>query len=97
MKIKETMLKQKEQTGSSNGSNAESNQQNGTRTITESEIANFNQIDKLTSFEISEGNKVSGVDEVNHDGVDLSINGSELDEDFPESEANSIIQDEEPG
>ena len=46
------------------------------------ELEMVNEIDKLTSLEISGGNITD--DEVMHDGVDLSIHGSDL-EDFPDA------------
>ena len=45
------------------------------------EIEKLNNIDKLTPFEIAEGDKVSGENEIYHDGVDLCIDGSDFEED----------------
>ena len=52
----------------------------------EDEIVLLNNIDKLTQSEILDGDRVvNGEDGSIGDGVDLSIDGAELDEDFPES------------
>ena len=49
------------------------------------ELAFLNRIDTLTSDEIVGGNVESDDDEgVYHDGVELSIQGSDVDDDFPE-------------
>ena len=67
------------------------------RAVEEDELSKLNQIDGLTSNEILGGNEVLNEgddDEVNHDGVELSVNGSDVDE-FPDD--NTELTRQEPG
>ena len=52
------------------------------------DIAHFDKIDTLTSREIADGK-----DEVYHDGIELSIQGSDIDEDFPVPDNNTNTHD----
>ena len=67
--------------------------------VTESDIDDFNKIDALTSTEIENGNQVIDDGDVPMgDGVDLSINGSDLETEFPEgggSEAGEVLSDDD--
>ena len=56
--------------------------------VTQKEVNQLDSIDKLTSNEIVDGDPIVE-DEVCHDGVELSINGSDIDEDFPEDQPNA--------
>ena len=64
------------------------------------EMNDFNAIDQLNPLEIAGGNVVEEDKDVliDGDGVDLSINGSDLEEEFPD-ETNNIVnsRDVEPG
>ena len=65
----------------------------------ESELKKLNQIDQLLPHEIAGGDVSSDEEgEICNDGVELSINGSELDEEFPEEssgEPGKIIASDE--
>ena len=61
--------------------------------VNSEEEETFNNIDKLTSSEISDGDSV--IDDHTHvinDGVELSVMGSDIDTDFPE-----VDETDEPG
>ena len=45
----------------------------------------MNKIDTLTSVEIAGGDRATN-NEIDHDGVELLINGSDLEEDFPDDD-----------
>ena len=58
---------------------------------TQKEILNLNRIDHLSSVEFVDGENALNDDTVvDHDGVELSIDGSDLDEQFPENEPGEI-------
>ena len=46
----------------------------------EKELKDLNNIDTLSSFEIAAGDKIDDEREIHHDGVDLSIDGSDFEE-----------------
>ena len=56
--------------------------------LTRADITHFDKIDTLTSREIADGE-----DKVYHDGIKLSIQGSDIDEDFPVPDNNANTHD----
>ena len=57
--------------------------------ISQDEINRLDLIDQLTADEIAGGdseNELAEVNEICHDGIELSINSSDIDEDFPEDD-----------
>ena len=58
----------------------------------QNEIQKLNEIDNLTSSEIADGDKA-----FEDNGVELSINGSDLEDDFPETSVDGLNNEEEIG
>ena len=66
--------------------------------IDQEELNTLNEIDKLTSHEIADGEQHSSGQVLNDDGVDLSVEGSDIDEDLSDSKGNTgTVDDFEPG
>ena len=63
------------------GMKAKLNNNSDKRIVTREDLANLDKIDKLTVDEIAGGD-----DKIHHDGIKLSINGSDTEDDFPEVE-----------
>ena len=60
------------------------------------DLEQYNALDFQTDSEIADGNAAAGRSTVDHDGIELSVNGSDLDE-FSDDENNNLDQTGEPG
>ena len=80
--------------GKAKGNNKEISKRN-VRTDKDFERNVLDVIDSHTNFEITEGNSASG--EIDHDGVELSIQGSDIDADLSDEEVDRTATGSEPG
>ena len=65
--------------------------------VSQDEVDNFNKIDNLTSVEFLDGQKILEEGEMvdhDHDGVELSVGGSDLEE-FPDPEPGQVLSSSE--
>ena len=57
--------------------------------IDEKHLSELNKLDTHTEFEISEGNAAVGANLIDHDGIELSVNGSDLEEFISDDETET--------
>ena len=61
--------------------------------VTQQDIENFDKIDKLTLNEFVDGEQVLDDSDIYNDGVELSIQGSDIEEEFPDPQTSGGVDE----